>query len=324
MSDFFDNKTKKNLNDATDRIRAITTVYNMELSNLSQPELIYADVITKYSQLLIMEVREAGSIKQSMQANHRKHVNEEIVRYVSSKYKINIPVENVDIAIEGARVRSERVFDIIKRYRNAINEAYTKFDNKLWYCSDTAGITSLTHVIKENLYLNEIVDGVFASSNYDKILNSIGGLAGGGLNSKEDIIVFNSNPFSGSQASKTKMDLVCPMYIYSVDPQNFTPSVCLELIHGSKEDGSDIFFPDLRFDDEWYCKAKNVACEQEEVLNIPTSILKNYQLLYKKGKLDIDFSNKSKLECQKELVKLISKGKIGYINEERSTNAVLA
>ena len=58
MGNFFDAKTKKNLMNATSRIQAITTIYNMELAKFSQRELIYADVVTKYRQLLISKVTE--------------------------------------------------------------------------------------------------------------------------------------------------------------------------------------------------------------------------------------------------------------------------
>ena len=131
MSGFYDAATKKNLHDAKSKIQAITTVYNMELSNLAQSELIYADVLTKYSQLLIMEVMEAGSVESGMTTKRKDHANQELLHYVRDKYHIDIPKENIDIAIEGARQRSVRVFELIERYKHAVHEAYLSFDTKL-------------------------------------------------------------------------------------------------------------------------------------------------------------------------------------------------
>ena len=97
MGSFYDVNTKKKLHDAKSKIQAITTVYNMELSNLAQSELIYADVLTKYSQLLIMEVMDAGTVQNGMTPKHRNHANQELLRYIKDKYHIDIPKENIDI-----------------------------------------------------------------------------------------------------------------------------------------------------------------------------------------------------------------------------------
>ena len=320
MNSFYDQKTKKGLQDAKSKIQAITTVYNMELSNLQQSELIYADVLTKYSQLLIMEVMTAGSVQNSMASKHRKHVNEEILRYIKDKYKIAIPAENVDVAIEGARERSTRVFELIERYKSAVHEAYLSFDDKLRYCSNIAGIKALSHTVKENRYMNMIVDGVYASSEYDTMIAFMGKTISGGLEDRDGFLVYSSNPFSISQSGKTKLQLKKPIYMYSVDAFDFMPSVCLELIHGSRADGSDIYFPDLRFDGEWVTKAKEVPCECEELDYIPASFLKNYQILYNDSRVKIETKDKNRQEYTKYLSELVKKGKLHSVNEELGIN----
>ena len=323
MSSFYDTKTKKDLQDAKSKIQAITTVYNMELSNLSQSELIYADVLTKYSQLLIMEVMTAGTVQDSMTQKHRAHVNEEILRYIKDKYKINIPKENVDVAIEGARQRSARVFDIIERYKKAVHEAYLSFDSKLRYCSATPGITSLNHSVKENQYMNMIVDGIYAFSAYDDMIIYMGKTISGGLIDRDGILVYPTNPFSVNQSAKTKIQLKNPIYVYTVNATAFMPSVCLELIHGSRADGSDVYFPDIRFDGEWVSKEKEIVCDCEELDYIPSSILKSYQVLYSKGSVNVDKKNKTRQEYGKYVSDLVKKGKLHSVNEEFGINATI-
>ncbi len=323
MSGFYDVQTKKNLHDAKSRIQAITTVYNMELSNLAQSELIYADVITKYSQLLVMEVMEAGSVESGMTNKRKEHANEELLRYVRDKYHIDIPKENIDIAIEGARQRSVRVFELIERYKNAIRDAYLSFDTKLRYCTNVAGISELSHVVKENQYMNMIVDGVFASSAYEIMMARFGKYIAGGVVFRDGVLLYPTNPFSIHQTGKTKIQLKNPMYVYSVNAADFVPSVCLELIHGSRQDGSDIYFPDLRFDDEWVSKEKKISCECEEIDYIPTSLLKTYQVLYNTGKAKVDHKNVSRQEYIKHIAELVKKGKLISINEEFGINATI-
>ena len=323
MNGFYDAATKKNLHDAKSRIQAITTVYNMELSNLSQSELIYADVVTKYSQLLIMEVMEAGCVQDGMTNKHKNHANQELLRYVSDKYHINIPEENIEIAIEGARQRSMRVFMIIERYKQAIKDAYLSFDTRLRYCSNNAGMSELNHVVKENLYMNTIVDGIYASSAYENMMASMCKYVTGGVVNKDGILLYPTNPFSINQTGKTKIQLKSPMYIYSVSAYDFTPSVCLELIHGSRQDGSDIYFPDLRFDDEWISKEKKLECDCEEIDYIPTSLLKTYQVIYNKGKAKVDYKGVPRQEYIKNVSELVKKGKLVSVNEEFGINATI-
>ena len=119
------------------------------------------------------------------------------------------------------------------------------------------------------------------------------------------------------------MDLATPMYIYSVNPQNFTPSVCLELIHGSRQDGSDIYFPDLRFDDEWITKEKKVSCDCEEIDYIPASLLKTYQVLYNTGRAKVEHKNISRQDYIKHVGELVKKGKLVSVNEEFGINATI-
>ena len=323
MGSFYDLNTKKNLHDAKSKIQAITTVYNMELSNLAQSELIYADVLTKYSQLLIMEVMNAGTVQNGMASKHRNHANQELLRYIKDKYHIEIPKENVDIAVEGARERSARVFQIIERYKQAIRDAYLSFDSKLRYCTSISGMQELNHVVKENQYMNMIVDGIYASSAYETMMAYMGKSVSGDMVDRDGIILYPSNPFRLEQSNKSKILLKTPMYVYSVNAIDFTPSVCLELIHGSRPDGSDIYFPDLRFDDEWVSKERTVRCECEEIDYIPASILKSYQVIYNSGRTKVDCKNISRQEYIKQVGDLIKKGKLTSVNEELGINATI-
>jgi hypothetical protein len=323
LTSFYDVKTRKSLQDAKSKIQAITTVYNMELSKLSQGELIYADVLTKYSQLLIMEALSNGSIKAIMTDESRLRINSEIIRYVKSKYKIDIPLENADVAIEGAKDRSHRVFELMDRYKNAIREAYLQFDTKLRYCSNCEGFTHINHTIKENQYMNMIVDGIYASSEYEDMMANFGKLLTKDMVDRDRILIYSDNPFAKKQDAKTKIQLKGPVYLYSVDAKAFMPSVCLELIHGSRQDGSDIFFPDLRFDGEWVTKEKEVPCECEVLDYIPVSFLKSYQVLYSKGKVAIDAKDKNRIEYERYVGELVKKGKLHSINEEYGINAVI-
>lgn len=327
MSDFFDSKTKKNLTDAKSRIQAITTVYNMDLSKLSQSELIYADVVNKYRQLLISNAVDkinANSGKEDSMEACKKIANKEILKYIKERYGIdNIPLENVDVAIEGAAQRASRVFETIDRYKKAIHDAYLSYDTKLRHCSSSGNIKALNSTVRENQYLNEIVNGVFASSDYNDIVNYMGRAITGGMICRDGIVVYPENPYSLDTSTKSKLSLKTPMFLYTVDAQDFDPSVCLELQHGTREDGSSIFFADLRFDGEWTCKKSQVECEREEITTIPTSHLKEYQILYRKGKVDLDYSQKNREEYKKMVKKMIGKDKLGYVNEEMGINASL-
>ncbi len=324
MDKFFEASTKRKLINARQRIDAITTMYDMELSKLSQAELIYADVVNKYRQLLIESAtRElyGGRVNEDFVRASQTYAKKEILRYIKERFNIeDIPLENVEIAIKGAMHRSLRVFEIVERYKAAIVDSYVKNNARLWHCSPVSGLTSLNYTIRENQYLNEIVKGVFASSGYYDLTNYIGRAVVGGMIVRDGVVIYPDNPFSRIQHSKTKMELKQPIYMYSVDANGFVPSVCLELQHGTKENGDTLFFPDLRFDDEWTIIKPEVPCECEEITYIPTSHLKEFQVLYRKGKVDLDLGSKSRDEARKQLEKLIKKGKLGYINQERNVN----
>ena len=328
MGDFFDAKTKKNLENAKDRIQAVTTVYNMELAKLSQRELIYADVVTKYRQLLVSKVIEelrSGKSQEIIEKISKDYSNAEILKYISSRYHIsNIPLENAELAVEGATQMSSKVFEIIEKYQRAIRDAYMQFDTMLRHCSPVKGILALKATSRENQYLNEYVNGVFAASEYNDLVNYIGRSVTGGMIVRDQSVVYPENPFAMLQHSKSKMELNKPVYMYSVDASKFIPSVCFELQHGTREDGSEVYFPDLRFGGEWTCRTPSLECkEEEEITYIPTSHLKEFQVFYKTKDFKFENMGKNREEYKKYLKKCVQKKQLGYVNDERDINAEL-
>lgn len=325
MSTFFDKKLEKRLQDAKSRINAITTVYNMELAKLSQPELIYADTVIKYSQLMInkgMQAFSDGKGRDDAVESCENYANAEIVKYVKDKYGITIPTENAPIAIDGAKARSASVFETMDNYKKAIHDAYLTFESTLKHCSPVPDLSELRATVRENQYSNEIIKGIFASSDYDDTIHYMGRAVAGGMIYKNGILVYPSNPFSDDQNTKTKLKLKKPIYLYSVNAKDFEPSITLELMHGTREDGSSIFFPDLRFDGEWTCKVPSINCEMEEIDDIPTSILKNCQIFYSTTKSKFDANPKSKEDYKTYVMKLYKKKKLGYVNDEVGVNSL--
>ena len=251
----------------------LTCEYIRKLSLCNLESLQALNIIYIYNKLLVIanmtpknrstfEEERREKLTQGLNLIKRK-LNEYYSYDIKDDAEIKRIVERIKV-VEEARIDS--AYNILQDYKNALKKLY---EESLGVVRTVLPTHNLKHINKanhrENQYLNEIVDGVFAIGDYTGLMDYIARAHANGMIVRKNQMFLPINPFDLESSTSTKIKLIKPVSIYEMDVKYFEPVVDFYLDAGNK--------PTLRFDNEWVSKTEKVRCKESTVDYLPNDFL---------------------------------------------------
>ena len=251
----------------------LTCEYIRKLSLCNLESLQALNIIYIYNKLLVIanmtpknrstfEEERSEKLTQGLNLIKRK-LNEYYSYDIKDDAEIKRIVERIKVVEEA---RNDSAYNILQDYKNALKKLY---EESLGVVRTVLPTHNLKHINKanhrENQYLNEIVDGVFAIGDYTGLMDYIARAHANGMIVRKNQMFLPINPFDLESSTSTKIKLIKPVSIYEMDVKYFEPVVDFYLDAGNK--------PTLRFDNEWVSKTEKVRCKESTVDYLPNDFL---------------------------------------------------
>lgn len=302
---------KENLQQAERAMQLVTQKYNELLKSFDTNQLLNTTIIYDYKKAQTQYLLSTNNTQ--IEEEDRAIIDENFSQYIRNTFGIECIASDIRKLIEESNITSKPVLDVINLYKKELSSTYMKYSPVLRHATNVGGLSELNaSQNRENQYLNEIVNAVFASSGYNDMENYIGRANVGGMQVVGDIVVYPKNPFEDKNKIKEdgNVKLKDKVYLYSMDVSKFEPVVDFR----RDKDGNY----KLDFDQEWISRNDSVECECEIIDGIPKEVFKQKHFFYKNEKIDVRtlIIGKSKEEITKNLLVAINSGKLGYINGE--------
>lgn len=302
---------KENLQQAERAMQLVTQKYNELLKSFDINQLLNTAIIYDHKKAQTQYLLSTNNTQ--IDEEDRAIIDENFSQYIRNTFGIECIASDIRKLIEESNITSKPVLDVINLYKKELSSTYMKYSPVLRHATNVGGLSELNaSQNRENQYLNEIVNAVFASSGYNDMENYIGRANVGGMQVVGDIVVYPKNPFEDKNKIKEdgNVKLKDKVYLYSMDVSKFEPVVDFR----RDKDGNY----KLDFDQEWISRNDSVECECEIIDGIPKEAFKQKHFFYKNEKIDVRtlITGKSKEEITKNLLVAINSGKLGYINGE--------
>lgn len=302
---------KENLQQAERAMQLVTQKYNELLKSFDTNQLLNTTIIYDYKKAQTQYLLSTNNTQ--IDEEDRAIIDENFSQYIRNTFGIECIASDIRKLIEESNITSKPVLDVINLYKKELSSTYMKYSPVLRHATNVGGLSELNaSQNRENQYLNEIVNAVFASSGYNDMENYIGRANVGGMQVVGDIVVYPKNPFEDKNIIKEdgNVKLKDKVYLYSMDVSKFEPVVDFR----RDKDGNY----KLDFDQEWISRNDSVECECEIIDGIPKEAFKQKQFFYKNEKIDVRtlITGKSKEEITKNFLIAINSGKLRYINGE--------
>lgn len=164
--------------------------------------------------------------------------------------------------------RTDSAYNILQEYKSALKKLYEENLGVVRTVLPTHNLKYINQAKhRENQYLNEIVDGVFAIGDYIGLMDYIARAHANGMIVRKNEIFLPANPFDLTSSTPTKLKLIKPVSIYEMDVKDFEAVVDFYLDAGNK--------PTLRFDNEWISRKERVRCKESTTDYLPKDFLLN-------------------------------------------------
>ena len=266
----------------------ITSTYTELLESLPKETLYNLDIIyaNKKWETIKSQIPKGLSEEQISEAR-RKNIEfgkKEIERRIKQYFGLDIIVDTpeyinfISTIIQKEKNNGNSALNVIEKYKNDILENYLKISNTLQIALPTQGISKINAVEhRENQYLNEIVNGIYATSGsgiFDYIVRTnTGGMIGNRYG-----IDFPRNPFDLNKSTSNKLMLNKNASVYQVDAREFEPVIDFMIGEQHK--------PILRFGQEWISRKKSLSCKEQIASYLPSEYVKSKQITIQGQKLE--------------------------------------
>lgn len=273
MFEFDYDKESEIMNETKTNADVITSEYIRKLSLCSVESLQALNIIYAYNKLLVIanmtpknrtSFEEERKEKLAQALNYLKKKLQEYYSYdIESTEEITRIVERIKVVEEA---RTDSAYNIIQEYKLSLQELYIKSQKTVNVVLPDYNLKSIKQAKhRENQYLNEIVDAIFAVGDYEGLMAYIARANVGGMIVKKDQIILPRNPFNIEESSKEKLKLISPVSIYHLNVKEFEPVVDFYLDIGNK--------PILRFNNEWIARKESIRCKESIVDYLPYTFL---------------------------------------------------
>lgn len=266
----------------------ITRTYTELLESLPKETLHNLDIIyaNKKWKTIKSQIPKGLSEEQISEAR-RKNMEfgkKEIERRIKQYFGLDIVVDSpeyisfISTITQKEKNNSNSALNVIEKYKNDLLRNYLQISSTLQIALPTQGISEINAVEhRENQYLNEIVNGIYATSGsgiFDYIVRTnTGGMIGNRYG-----IDFPKNPFDLNKSTSNKLMLNKKASVYQVDAREFEPVI--DFMIGEQDK------PVLRFGQEWISRKKSLACKEQIATYLPSEYVKSKQITIQGKKLE--------------------------------------
>lgn len=283
---------RKKMDECQGLLQVLVTQYEEKLSKCDKVSLQDLELIYLGRKLETYKgAKPKGDTLRSEE--RRKEVVEHITEIIKRKIKEYYGYDNVDI---------ESFLHILKLVSKADpNSAYKVLDEFKKACTEVASNTvgSLKTILpeqglgyleashhRENQYYNDIVDGVFAVSDYDDLIAySMRAVCNpSGMVSRNNEIHYPDNPIVEIDDPESVM-LKRPVSIYSSDAKKFEPVVDFKLVDGK---------PKIIFGSEWVAKVDKIDAFEDQIGRVPRDFFKDRKVYVRDNDHEICLSDSIK------------------------------
>ncbi|MFR6129446.1 MAG: hypothetical protein ACLUIU_02005 [Lachnospiraceae bacterium] len=193
----------------------------------------------------------------------------------------------------------------IKQFKEELLRAMKPY---AYHVNSISGLSELkASVQKENMYCNEVVDGVFSVSDYDQLILYIGRAVAGGMHVMKNgsICIYSRNPVQSVE--EEIVVLKKDVYLYRVSLDEFEPVIDYVLNNGRAE---------IFFGHEWISRKNKVSCDGISLRAVSINDWTKHQFYYNTGVVDETtlgetYLKKMDANCLNEVLRsLVLSGKI--------------
>lgn len=162
---------------------------------------------------------------------------------------------------------SQQLLKLLEEYKSSLYLTYTSRIPYLWHISDRLHLDKICASRGcRDAYHNQVVDAVFASSDYSgNLLFAARCAAGGAFTLRESICIFPENPLSG------KGKLRKPVSVYRLPASGFEPTID----YRKRSEGYEVVFSK-----EWILRKPSVEGQETVLTELPGDFLRLYQSYY--------------------------------------------
>lgn len=278
------NEVEIELSKADESINKVMDKYNKILMSLSVREKNIIQLYYYYRKLdTFMEMTPEGNYwddKREFLINKVKAVIKKIGMHSYSEFDNLDDLRNkVNADMDG------KLIGIVNNFSLDLKNAYKEHCKYSYTVLPISGLKELTQSKhRENVYLNGIEDGVFASTSFDSIQKYIARANVNGMIFRDDEVIFPSNPFE--KIEDGKIILKEPVSIYLGDIDLFEPQIDFVLDHHG--------FAHFDFNGEWIAPHDKVNCIETQTDYLPISFIEKNKVYYYEDKERILVNNKTK------------------------------
>lgn len=268
----------------------LTCEYIRKLSLCNLESLQALNIIYIYNKLIVianMTPKNRSTFEEERREKLTQGLNL-IKRKLNTYYSYDIKDdEEIKRIVERMKLieesRTNSAYNVLQDYKNALKKLY---EESLGVVRTVLPTHNLKHINKanhrENQYLNEIVDGVFAIGDYTGLMDYIARAHANGMIVRKNQLFLPNNPFDLESSTPTKIKLIKPVSIYEMAVKDFEPVVDFFLDAGNK--------PILRFDNEWISRKEKVRCKETTIDYLPKEFLLNRNVTVRENNNEINLN----------------------------------
>ena len=268
----------------------LTCEYIRKLSLCNLESLQALNIIYIYNKLIVianMTPKNRSTFEEERREKLTQGLNL-IKRKLNTYYSYDIKDdEEIKRIVERMKLieesRTNSAYNVLQDYKNALKKLY---EESLGVVRTVLPTHNLKHINKanhrENQYLNEIVDGVFAIGDYTGLMDYIARAHANGMIVRKNQLFLPNNPFDLESSTSTKIKLIKPVSIYEMAVKDFQPVVDFFLDAGNK--------PILRFDNEWISRKEKVRCKETTIDYLPKEFLLNRNVTVRENNNEINLN----------------------------------
>lgn len=268
----------------------LTCEYIRKLSLCNLESLQALNIIYIYNKLIVianMNPKNRSAFEEERREKLTQGLNL-IKRKLNTYYSYDIKDdEEIKRIVERMKLieesRTNSAYNVLQDYKNALKKLY---EESLGVVRTVLPTHNLRHINKanhrENQYLNEIVDGVFAIGDYTGLMDYIARSHANGMIVRKNQLFLPNNPFDLESSTSTKIKLIKPVSIYEMAVKDFEPVVDFFLDAGNK--------PILRFDNEWISRKEKVRCKETTIDYLPKEFLLNRNVTVRENNNEINLN----------------------------------
>lgn len=268
----------------------LTCEYIRKLSLCNLESLQALNIIYIYNKLIVianMNPKNRSTFEEERREKLTQGLNL-IKRKLNTYYSYDIKDdEEIKRIVERMKLieesRTNSAYNVLQDYKNALKKLY---EESLGVVRTVLPTHNLRHINKanhrENQYLNEIVDGVFAIGDYTGLMDYIARAHANGMIVRKNQLFLPNNPFDLESSTSTKIKLIKPVSIYEMAVKDFEPVVDFFLDAGNK--------PILRFDNEWISRKEKVRCKETTMDYLPKEFLLNRNVTVRENNNEINLN----------------------------------